>query len=293
MTYAAPKPPAHSSPVQHTAVEAGPPVRVRPRRRWFEMRREIPTPVYAAVFSFVLLAILGVWCLLSYGHIVKDLFLPTPTQVLSRGVDLARNGTMWTDASASLYRIMVGFLISTVVAIPLGLLMGTFRIAEAAIEAPTALTRYMPVVAFVPLSILWIGIDDNQKFFIIFLGTFTQQVLLVADNTKAVPLDLINVGSTLGLRRMTILRSIVLPAAAPGIWDTLRVTLGWAWTYLVLAELVAAPNGLGFRILSAQRYFDTATIICYILVIGVIGLITDVAFKVVGRYLFSWARTSR
>lgn len=262
-------------------------------RRYVEIRRDIPGAAYGLVYAAALAAIGVAWSVVTYGGVVEEVFLPSPTAVVDRGLELAGDGTLWTDTWASLYRIMVGFLISSVLAVPLGLLMGTFRVAEALVEAPSALTRYMPVVAFVPLSIVWIGIDDSQKFFIIFLGTFTQQVLMVADNTKSVPLDLINVGATLGMGRLAILRGIVLPAAAPGIWDTLRVTLGWAWTYLVLAELIAAPDGLGYRILSAQRYFDTPTIVCYILVIGLIGLATDLAFKAVGRRVFSWSRTTR
>ena len=112
----------------------------------------------------------------------------------------------------------------------------------------------MPVVAFVPLTILWAGTGDTQKFLIIFIGTFFQQVLLVMDNVKSVPRDFIDLGRTLEMPEWRILQRIVLPSAMPAIWDSLRISLGWAWTWLVVAELVAATSGLGYRITTAQRY---------------------------------------
>ena len=103
----------------------------------------------------------------------------------------------------------------------------------------------MPAVAFVPLTILWLGVGDTQKFAILFIGVFFQEVLLIMDNVKNVPRDLIQVSYTFGLSKWEVLRAVILPAALPGIWDTFRITLGWAWTYLVVAELVAANVGLG------------------------------------------------
>ena len=146
----------------------------------------------------------------------------------------------------------------------------------------------MPVVAFVPLSILWMGTGDGQKFLIIFIGTFFQQVLMVMDNVKRVPTDFIGLGRTLGLPDWRILTRIVVPSALPGIWDTLRISLGWAWTWLVLAELVAATSGLGYRITVSQRFFQTNTIIGYILLLGVLGLITDQLMKGLERLLFRY-----
>ena len=146
--------------------------------------------------------------------------------------------------------------------------------------------RYMPVVAFVPLSILWAGTGDTQKFLIIFIGTFFQQLLMIMDNVKRVGIDFIGLGRTLGLSDRKILTRIVVPSALPGIWDTLRISLGWAWTWLVLAELVAATSGLGYRITVSQRYFQTNTIIGYILLLGVLGLITDQVMKALEKVLF-------
>jgi NitT/TauT family transport system permease protein len=144
----------------------------------------------------------------------------------------------------------------------------------------------MPVVAFVPLTILWTGTGDTQKLLIIFIGTFFQQVLLIMDNVKSVPRNFIDLGRTLEMPEWRILQRIVLPSAMPGIWDSLRISLGWAWTWLVVAELVAATSGLGYRITTAQRFFLTDLIFGYLLILGILGLATDQAMKYVGRRLF-------
>lgn len=272
--------------------DAEPRTSKRVRNLW-RLQRAIPATAYWGIAALTILTLAAGWSVLTYGGFVNPLFLPTPSAIFSRTVELAETGVLWSDAATSFYRITVGFLISSAVAVPLGILMGTYKVAEAAFEPTVDLIRYMPAVAFVPLTILWVGIGDGQKFLIIFIGTFFQQVLLVMDNVKRVPRDFINVGYTLGLKEGTILRKIVLPAAAPAIFDTLRVTLGWAWTYLVVAELVAASTGLGHRIMEAQRYFQTDTIMVGILVIGILGLITDFAFKFTHDRLFAWTEQGR
>ncbi len=226
-------------------------------------------------------------------ELVDPLFLPPPSDVFTKLGELAGDGTLANDTGISVYRITVGFVIATAMAVPLGVLIGTYRIWEAALEPMTDFIRYMPVVAFVPLTIIWIGTDDTQKFAIIWIGTFFQQVLLVMDNVKRTPHDFIDIGRTLGMKDRSILARIVVPSSAPGIWDSMRITLGWAWTYLTLAELVAATSGLGYRITVGQRFFQTDLIIGYIIVLGVLGLLTDQIMKFTGRRLFRWAEVRR
>ena len=198
------------------------------------------------------------------------------------------SGQLFADIGISIYRISYGFFISTIVALPIGILIGSYRRWEAAIEPLVDFIRYMPVVAFVPLTILWAGTGDLQKLLIIFIGTFFQQVLLVMDNVKSVPRDFINLGRTLQMPEWRILQRIVLPSAMPAIWDSLRISLGWAWTWLVVAELVAATSGLGYRITTAQRFFQTDLIFGYLLILGILGLTTDQAMKYAGHKLFRY-----
>ncbi|SEM76234.1 MULTISPECIES: ABC transporter permease [Cryobacterium] len=233
------------------------------------------------------------WSLATLTGLVSPLFLPSPVAVGERFVTQLQNGELPTDASASVYRIAAGFLLATVMAVPIGILIGTSARVEAALEPLIDFVRYMPVVAFVPLTILWAGIDDGQKFLIIWMGTFFQQVLLIADAVRQTPRGLIDLGETLGLNNRQILTRIVLRSSAPRIWDALRITLGWAWTWLVVAELVAASSGLGYRITLGQRYFQTDTIITYVLILGVLGLVTDQIMRAWGRRMFRYERSSR
>jgi len=268
------------------------PARTPARRRRHQSLRiggGISPRLYVAIASTAFLILFAIWLVITVTGTVSSLFLPSPGEVLDRLLQLARDGTLWNDVFVSAARIAVGFTLATVLAIPLGVLIGTYSFWEAAVEPMVDFVRYMPVVGFIPLTIIWIGIDDTQKWAIIFIGTFFQEVLLVMDNVKRVPRDLVDIGYTLGERDRGILARIILPSAAPGILDTLRISLGWAWTWIVLAELVAAGSGLGYRITTAQRYFQTETIIGYLIVLGILGLLTDQTMKLIGRRVFPWA----
>jgi NitT/TauT family transport system permease protein len=268
---------------------AAPAGRRRRKRKLLRLYSPIDPRAYMviAICSFALL--IAGWWLAAEFDLAKDIFLPSPIDVWNNGVELARDGVLWDDTRTSFLRITIGFAISTAMALPIGILIGSYRAAEAAIEPSVDFIRYMPAVAFVPLSIVWVGVDETQKWLIIWIGTFFQQVLLVMDNVKRVPREYVDIGYTLGMKDHTVLRRVVLPASAPAIWDTLRITLGWAWTWLVVAELVAATDGLGHRIVVAQRYFQTETIFLGILIIGVLGLIMDQVMKFAGRRIFRWA----
>ncbi len=261
----------------------------RPRRRGLlRLRQEIPRPVFIAAGWAVPLVLLLLWWAVTASGLVQKLFLPSPGAILAEGWRQLSEGILLHDAAISTYRILLGWSVATVIAVPVGILMGTYRLAEGALEPFISTVRYMPVVALIPLTILWAGIGDAQKVLILFIATFFSQALMVMDNVKGVDGALIRTGQTLGFTEHEILRRIVLPAAAPGIWDTLRITVGWTWTYLVVAELVAANDGLGRRIMDAQRYLATDTILWGTLFIGILGLVTDLAFKRVGQRLFRW-----
>jgi NitT/TauT family transport system permease protein len=232
--------------------------------------------------------VFGLWSAASYGSWVNQLFLPTPGQVWHACVSEVRTGTLWTDMWASVYRIVLGFIISTAFAIPIGLLMGVYKIGEAFFEPPIDFIRYMPAVAFVPLALIWFGTSNGQKLVILFIGIFFQEVLLVMDNVKTVRRNLVDIAYTMGLRQHQVIYRVILRSALPGIVDTLRISMGWAWTYLVVAELVGANEGLGFRIQQAQRYLDTPTILFGIIVIGVLGLCFDFGFKAVYAWAFPY-----
>ena len=263
------------------------------RRRLFALGGRISGSEFLGVAAIVFVVLALVWTAATAAGIIRPLFLPSPGQVLSRLAELWNSGQLRADISVSIYRITFGFLISTLFALPIGVLIGSYRLWEAAIEPLVDFIRYMPVVAFVPLTILWTGTGDAQKFLIIFIGTFFQQVLLVMDNVRSVPRDFINLGRTLEMNDFGILGRIVVPSAMPAIWDSMRISLGWAWTWLVVAELVAATSGLGYRITTAQRFFQTDLIFGYLLILGILGLATDQGMKLLGRRLFSYLEVHR
>ncbi|GAB0113876.1 ABC transporter permease [Acidisoma sp. C75] len=233
--------------------------------------------------------VLGIWSGLTYGGAMPDIFLPSPSSVIARGVQMIADGSLWPNMWASVEVILLGFFISSVVAVPLGLLMGTFRIVQAALEPLVNFIRYLPVTAFVPLFILWIGLGLSQRVAIIIFGTFFQQIVMIMDVVRNVPEDMLNASYTLGCSRRDVLAHVLLPAAKPGIIDTLRITMGWAWTYLVVAELVAADSGLGFMSMQAMRGFQVDKIFLAIGIIGILGLITDSFFRLLRAKLARWA----
>jgi NitT/TauT family transport system permease protein len=167
-------------------------------------------------------------------------------------------------------------------------MIGTYRPVQAMLEPLTDFIRYMPAVAFIPLVMLWIGIDEPSKIAIIFIGTFFQMVLMMAEDVRRVPLAQIETAQTLGASRREIVNLVLLPSAKPALLDTMRITMGWAWTYLVVSELVAANSGLGYSILKAQRFLQTDKIFAGIIIIGLIGLITDQLFRLIHRRAFPW-----
>ncbi len=252
-------------------------------------KEEIPGALAVALGVCALGLILGLWSWLSYGGLVRPDFLAPPHAVLLAGWKGLERGTLLVHMAASLEVILSGFVLASILSVPLGIMMGSFRVVGAFFEPITGFMRYLPVSAMIPLLILWVGIGIGEKITVIFLGTFFQQLILIADVSARVSKDLIDCSYTLGASRRQVVTRVLFPACMPGVMDTLRVTMGWAWTYLVVAELVAANSGLGYMILNAMRGLFTDVILLGILTIGILGLITDMLFKLLRRWLVPWS----
>ena len=241
---------------------------------------------YLSVISF--LVILALWCAITYGGLVRPLFVPSPTAVIRQLVLGLQDGSLWLNCWASIRRVMVGWFFSALVALPCGMLMARSVKFTAIVQPIIEFVRYLPVVALVPLTILYTGIGEVQKYLIIWLGTFFQLVLMVCDTVAAVDKNQINAARTLGAGRWQVYRDVIFPASLPGLMDDFRLTIGWAWTYLVVAEMVAASDGLGYIILKSQRFLATDVIFMGLFLIGLIGLISDMIVKILTKLLVPW-----
>lgn len=238
------------------------------------------------MLSLLVLAV--AWCTLTFIVKINPVFLPSPLGVAGAFKDLWQEGVLLPYTLISLYRVLIGFFAAAILALPMGILMATSKKAEGFFAPFIGFIRYLPVSALIPLMILYFGIGDFEKMAVIFVGTFFQLVLMVQDNVGTVPGDLLKAAYTLGADGTAIYTRVILPAAMPGIMDNLRICMGWAWTYLVIAELVAANSGLGFMILRSQRFLQTDRIFAGLIIIGCLGVLTDYLFKNLSKIMFPW-----
>lgn len=242
-------------------------------------------------FGFALTFV--IWATLTYTGLVKPFFLPSPSNVINSTIRLFVEFNLFLDILISLYRILVGFVLACIIAIPLGILIGSIKWVEAFLEPLVAFVRYIPPSAFVPLSILWFGIGESQKFFIIFIGVAPYLMILTADVVAHVKKEFIEAAYTLGAKDKQIYTQIIIPYSLPGIWDSIRVMLGAAWTFIILVEIIAATSGLGYVIAQSQRFLQTGNVISVIIIIGLLGLITDYIFKITYKRFFPWSEKVR
>jgi NitT/TauT family transport system permease protein len=250
----------------------------------------IPRSHYVTIVIGSIGLLLGLWALLSYGGFVHpSYFLPTPTEVVSSGARMTLDGSLLENAWASVAVIVTGWALAAVLAVPLGILMGSFMFFEALFEPIVNFVRYLPVSAMIPLLILYIGLGFEEKVAVIFIGTFFQLILMVADVAAHVPKDLIDSAYTLGTSHLRVVTHVLIPATLPGVMDNLRITVGWAWTYLIVAELVAAEKGLGIMILESQRGLRTDKIFVGLVTIGLLGFLSDIIFKWLHRVALPWS----
>lgn len=260
------------------------------------MRRRLPafhltlpswgTRVLYGLVPFLATAI--IWCALVHMVRVRPVFLPPLEDLPAALWSMFAMEGMGQDILISSGRVGAGFLTAALCATPLGVLMGYSHRAQRLFEPIIGFVRYMPVPVFIPLCILWFGSGDLQKVVIIFLGSFFQLVLMVQDAARAVRGDFYEAATMLGAPRRALIYRVLVPAALPQIFDSYRVCIGWAWTYLVVAEIVGARNGIGFYIIKSQRYLMVPQIFGAMIIIGMLGMTTDLLMGGCHRWLFPW-----
>ena len=253
----------------------------------FALRTPLPRSTGFALGLVAPVAVVGAWCLASYGGLAPPDFLPSPTEVIRGTLQLFIEHDLASAILISTRRIVVAFLLASAIALPLGVLMGAFEPVNLVFEPVTAPLRYMPISAFIPLLILWFGIYESQKVAFLFLGVFVYLLPVVVTAIRAVPEELVQTALTLGASRWQVVRTVLLPAALPEIFDSFRVMNAISWTYVILAEAVN-PTGLGYMVELARTHQKASWSFAGLLVIGGIGLTTDFLIRAMSNLLFRW-----
>jgi NitT/TauT family transport system permease protein len=243
--------------------------------------------IRAALVPFVLLA---AWEALSRLGVINPLILPAPSQVLARWIEYARSGELHRDALSSLYRVAIGFFIGTALAIPMGLAMGASRTAYAYFNPVLQVLRPIPPIAYVPLAILWFGLGNPPAFFLISLGAFFPVLMNTIAGVRSVDDLYIRAARNLGADRRSLFLRVMVPAAMPHIMTGIRVGFGVAFIVVIVAEMIAVNDGLGYRILEAREYFWSDKIVAGMITIGLLGLGIDALLARVSDYLLRWHR---
>ncbi|KJV08974.1 ABC transporter permease [Elstera litoralis] len=228
------------------------------------------------------------WAFATFGGYVSKTFLADPLTMVQDGYLLLTKYGFLGDIGMTVWRVVGGFVLAALVAVPLGILMGAYKAVEAFFEPFVSFARYLPASAFVPLLILWAGIGETQKLLVIFIGSVFQIVLMVAVAVGQTRRDLVEAAYTLGAGDRGVLARVLIPANAPEIAEILRLVLGWAWTYVIVAELIGSSSGIGHMIVDSQALLATGQIIFGIIIIGLIGLISDFLVRALNRKLFAW-----
>ncbi|APW42084.1 ABC transporter permease [Rhodoferax saidenbachensis] len=231
----------------------------------------------------------AVWSFFTLGGFVSPTFLASPVTMAREGWLLFTEYNFIHDIGMTVWRVLGGFVLAAIVAVPLGIAMGAHKGVEAFLEPFVSFCRYLPASAFIPLLILWAGLGELQKLLVIFIGSVFQVTLMVAVTVGSARRDLVEAAYTLGANNSGIVKRVLIPGAAPEIAETLRLVLGWAWTYVIVAELIGSSSGIGHMITDSQALLNTGQIIFGIIIIGLIGLVSDFAFKALNRRLFVWS----
>jgi NitT/TauT family transport system permease protein len=266
-----------------------------PRRRpprvagLWGIRTPVPRGVRWTLMGLSVAVPLVGWQVLSMAIDGRPDYLPGPVEAFAAALEMAESGQLFTDAWATVARVLQGFGLAVLVSVPLGIVMGSFPAGQALLEPLVGLLRYLPASAFIPLLIIWLGLGEPSKVALLFLAAFFFNTLMTADAVRQVPVALIDVSYTLGARRAEVVRKVIVPHALPGMIDSIRVNAAASWSFVVVAELIASESGLGYRIVRAQRFNQIDRIFAVLVVIALIGLTIDLLLRLtrdrVGRWV--------
>ncbi|MFW2372274.1 MAG: ABC transporter permease [Gammaproteobacteria bacterium] len=234
---------------------------------------------------------------LPQGNPANPIYLPAPHEVATAlytafFTEPKRRNEKWLHESLwdSIQVIFWGFFISSLIGVPLGIVAGTYDVFSKLFEPFIEFFRYLPAPAFGALAVAILGIHEAPKIAIIFIGTFFQQVLIVSNTTRKLDPSLLEAAMTLGAKRMSLLFRVVVPGISTHLFKDLRILLGWAWTYLIVAELIGTSSGITWFITQQARYKNFENVYAAIIIIGIIGLSTDLFLAALGKKIFPWEK---
>ncbi len=260
---------------------------------WLQLRKPVSSTqsIVSAIFIWTLFFV--VWEGVSLAGLVNDLLVPAPHTVLTTLVDMLANRGLFSDILISIWRVVFSFAIACSIAIPLGIAMGSFPAIEAVFNPFVSAWRYLPAPSFIPILLMWFGTGETPKLVLLIIGVIFFLITIIMDHTRDVRTELIETGLTLGAKRWTIVRTIILPAVLPHVLTAMRQMLAVTWTYLVIAEIVASTTGVGAMMMRARRFLHTDEIMAGIIVIGVLGLSFDILFRRAHRWFFPYMQDRR
>ena len=254
---------------------------------------KVPGEGSSALISVVtVVVLLALWALVTNLGWVKPLFLPRPQAVFQQFVDYltgaANDKPLWQHFLASMFRVFSAFLLACVTAIPIGIAMGMSRVVRGIFDPPLEFYRPLPPLAYLPLIIIWFGIDELPKVLLIFLSCFAPLALAARAGMRSASQEQINAAYSMGASYLQVIRHVIIPSALPDILIGMRIAIGFGWTTLVAAEMVAANVGLGQMVLNASNFLRTDIVVMGIVVIGVVAYIFDLLMRWVERTLVPW-----
>lgn len=246
--------------------------------------------IWLSVFSIALFFF--VWWLVTFMGWVKPLFVPAPMSIVTKFVAIWKDGFTGTPflehVMISTIRVFGAFLLACIVGLPLGLAMGMSPLMRGLFDPPIEFYRPIPPLAYLPLMIIWFGIGETSKILLIFLSVFAPVVLGARSGVKSAAIEQIHAAYSFGATRWQVMRHVIMPSALPEILTAMRIGIGFGWTTLVAAEMVAATKGLGYMVLSASQFLQTPVVIMGIFVIAIIAFAFDLLMRFVERRLVPW-----
>ena len=246
-----------------------------------------------AIAVVTVVALLSLWWVATHNGWIRDLFLPTPERIITSFADAWKGDIqggrpLYEHFGWSLFRVFFAFALACVTAIPVGIAMGVSRIARGIFDPPVEFYRPLPPLAYLPLIVIWFGIEETAKVVLIYLACFAPLAMAARAGVKSVMIEQINAAYSLGASKWQVIRHVVIPASMPEIFTGMRIAIGFGWTTLVAAEMVAATAGLGQMVLNASNFLRTDVVIMGIFVIGIVAYAFDLMMRYIERAVVPW-----